>query len=122
MRPSLVGPVAGAAEPDRLTQPGHDIAEPGQHLPGAGPADDQVPVPGNEQGGNGDRGVVPGGRELPVPVDVAIPVERPGEAGVPVLRYEGLYVLTGQPARQARTGPRLRRDVEEPAARRDDRH
>src|SRR5260221_14386638 len=119
--PLLLGPVAAAAEQDRLAQPRRDLAQPRQHLSHAGPADDEIPVPRDEQSGNGDRRVVPGCGELPVAVDVAVPVERPGEAGVPVFRYESLYVLAGQPAGQAGGARRLRAGVEESPARRDDR-
>src|SRR5215472_16027640 len=117
-RPLLLGPVPAAAKQDRVAQPGRGLAQPRQSL---ARADDEVPVPGDEQGGNGDRRAVPSGRELPVAVDVAVPVQRLGEAGVAVLRYEDLYVLAGHPRRQCRGPRRLGADVQEPAARGDDR-
>src|SRR5215467_9341555 len=112
-RPLLLGPVPAAAKQDRVAQPGRGLAQPRQRLVRA---DDEVPVPGDEQGGNGDRRVMPGGRELPVAVDVAIPVQRLGEASVSVLRDEDFYVLAGQPRRQRRGLRRLGAYVQEPAA------
>ncbi len=81
VRAFLLGPVAAAVQQDRLASCGAQSRSRGSIFRPP-EADDQVAVPRDEQGGNGDRGMVPGGGELPVAVQVAVPVERPGEAGV----------------------------------------
>src|SRR5438445_7105897 len=79
--PLLLGPVAAAGEDQGLAELGNELREVGDELVHAAEGEHEVAVAGDVERGDGDHGARIGSEELPVAIDVAIPVESAAKTG-----------------------------------------
>src|SRR6266487_157998 len=79
--PLLLGPVAAAGKDQGLAKLGNELREVGDELVHAAEGEDEIAVARDVEGGDGDHGARIGCEELPVAIDVAIPVEPAAKAG-----------------------------------------
>ena len=85
----LLRPVAAAGQHDRPAQLRDELREIGDELVHAAELHDQVAIAGHVEGGHGDERAGVRRQQLPVAVDVAVPVEAAAEAGAcELLRVE----------------------------------
>src|SRR5438067_9838267 len=76
--PLLLGPVTAAFEDVAAAEPWHRLAESGDRR--GAPNRRPVAVAADEQARHGDRPVGERGQVLPIPVDIAVTVQPPGQA------------------------------------------
>src|SRR5260370_19064741 len=98
--PLLLGPVAAAGEDQGLAELGNELREVGDELVHAAEGEHEVTVAGDVEGGDGDRGARVGCEELPVAIDVAIPVESAAKAGAGEFPGVEVDIGLGEPRRQ----------------------
>src|SRR5713226_6074028 len=98
--PLLLGPVAAAGEDQGLAELGNELREVGDELVHAAEGEHEVTVAGDVEGGDGDHGARIGSEELPVAIDVAIPVETAAKAGASKFPGVEVDVDLGEPGRQ----------------------
>src|SRR6266567_1378233 len=98
--PLLLGPVAAAGKDQGLAELGHESRQVGDDLVHAAEGEHEITVAGDVEGGDGDGGARIGGEELPVAIDVAIPVEPAAKARASEFLRVEVEVGLGEPARQ----------------------
>ena len=89
--------MAAARKHDRLLQIGDELRQIGDELGRAAESNDEIPVAGALERGDGHLGARRRGQELPVAVDVPILVEPSAEARPLELRGVEFDVRIGQP-------------------------
>src|SRR5437016_14663921 len=79
--PLLLRPVAAAGKNQRPSELGNELREVGDELVHAAEGEHEIAVARDVKRGDGDHGARIGCEELPVAIDVAIPVQTAAKAG-----------------------------------------
>src|SRR5712664_207365 len=98
--PLLLGPVAAAGEDQSLAKLGNELREVGDELVHAAEGEHEIAVAGDVEGGDGDHGPRIGCEELPVAIDVAIPIESAAKTGARKFPSVEIDIGLGEPRRQ----------------------
>src|SRR5436309_9254614 len=98
--PLLLRPVAAAGEDQGLAELGNKLREVGDELVHAAEGEHEIAVARDVERGDGDHGARIGGEELPVAIDVAIPVEPATKAGARKFSRVEVDIGLGEPRRQ----------------------
>src|SRR6266849_2056628 len=95
--PLLLGPVAAAGEDQSLAELGNELREVGDELVHAAEGEHEITVAGDVEGGDGDHGTRIGSEELPVAIDIPIPVEPTAKAGASKFSGVEVDIRLGEP-------------------------